>query len=104
MSLPPYLREHDGSVILALKVHPRARTSGFAGTLGSELKLKVTAPPVDSAANEAVLAYVAHVLGLPRRNVVLIRGATATHKWIRLDGLPALTIAERLASLMGHAA
>ena len=95
--LPPFLREQDGAVWLALKVQPRAKRTEFAGTVGAELKLKVTAPPVDSAANEAVLEFLATQLDLPRRAVTLARGATSQHKLIRLDGIPAPRAAERLA-------
>ncbi len=84
---PPGLREHDGAVLLSLKVQPRARRTEWAGALGDELRLKVTAPPVDSAANEAVLEFLASHFGLPRRAVSLIRGATSQHKVIRLDGI-----------------
>lgn len=95
--LPPFLREQDGAVWLALKVQPRAKRTEFAGTVGTELKLKVTAPPVDSAANEAVLEFLATQLDLPRRAVILARGATSQHKLIRLDGISALQTAKRLA-------
>ncbi len=87
MILPPYLRIQDGAVFLALKVQPRASRNEIAGPMGNELKLKVTAPPVDSAANEAVIEFLAGHLKLPRRCVTLMRGQTSTHKTIRLESI-----------------
>jgi len=52
MSLHGFLSVHDDALLLSIKVQPRARRNELAGTLGSELKVRVTAPPVDSAANE----------------------------------------------------
>ena len=96
MSPPPFLREQDGALMLSLKVQPRAKRNELAGTVGTELKLKVTAPPVDSAANEAVLEFIADTLGLPRRAVNLVRGQTSQHKTLRLDGLTLDEAAARL--------
>ncbi len=96
MTLPPFLRIQDGAVILALKVQPRASRNEIAGQLGNELKLKITAPPVDSAANESVIEFLAAHLILPRRCVTLVRGQTSTHKTIRLDSITAEDVVRRL--------
>lgn len=96
MSLPGFLSVHDDALLLSIKVQPRARRNELAGTLGPELKVRVTAPPVDSAANEAVVEFLAETLRIPRRQVTLVRGQTSTHKVIRIDGLDAATAAERL--------
>lgn len=96
MTAPAYLREQDGAVLLALKVQPRASRNEIVGPLGAELKLKVMAPPVDSAANEAVVEFLARQLGLPRRAVSLVRGQTSPHKTIRLDGITLAEAAQKL--------
>lgn len=93
---PGFLRVQDDAVMLALKVQPRASRSELAGPLGNELKVKVTAPPVDSAANGAVIAFLAERLGLQRRQVTLVRGQTSTHKTLRLDGITLDEAARRL--------
>jgi uncharacterized protein YggU (UPF0235/DUF167 family) len=51
------------------------------------LKVKVTAPPVDSAANRAVIEFIAETLNCPRSAVTLVRGETARHKRLLLKGL-----------------
>lgn len=96
MSLPEFLSVQDDAVLLSIKVQPRAKRNELAGLLGSELKVRVTAPPVDSAANEAVLEFLAETLGIPPRQVTLIRGRTSTHKVIRIDGLDAIAVSVRL--------
>jgi uncharacterized protein (TIGR00251 family) len=94
---PTFLREQDGAEMLTLKVQPRASRNEIAGPLGQGLKLKVMAPPVDSAANEAVLGFVTKHLVLPRRAVILVRGQTSPHKTIRLDGISLADAARKLA-------
>ncbi len=97
MSQPaPYLRAHPDGVILSLKVQPRASKNELGEAIGAELKLKVTAPPVDSAANEAVLRFLAERLNCPRGAVQLLRGQTSRHKQVLLAGLRLEDVARRL--------
>lgn len=87
MSPPPYLQAQNNGLLLAVRVQPRASRTELAGILGAELKVKVTAPPVDSAANDALIAFLAATLDLPKRAVTLVRGQTSRHKLLRLEGL-----------------
>jgi len=96
MALPPYLRSQPDGVFLSVKVQPRASRNDVGGLHGSELKVAVTAPPVDSAANQAVVELIAEILGLPRRAVTLVRGQTSRHKILRLDGLTAEEAAAKI--------
>jgi hypothetical protein len=96
MALPPYLRSQPDGVFLSVKVQPRASRNDVDGLHGSELKVAVTAPPVDSAANQAVVELIAEILGLPRRAVTLVRGQTSRHKILRLDGLTAEEAAAKI--------
>lgn len=93
----PALRETRDGVQLSLKVVPRASSNGWAGGgPGGELRLRVTAPPVDSAANGAVVEFVAESLGIPRRQVRILRGQTNPRKTLGIEGLPATEVARRL--------
>lgn len=94
----PALRETRDGVQLSLKIVPRASSTGWANTNSNsgELRLRVTAPPVDSAANEAVVAFVAESLGLPRRNVQILRGQTNPRKTLGITGLGLSEVARRL--------
>ncbi len=97
MNLPPFLRCQPDGLFLSVKVQPRASRDAVGGLHGKELKIAVTAPPVDSAANEAVVELLAETLGLSHRNVTLVRGQTSRHKVFRLDGITAEAAAAKLA-------
>mgnify|MGYP003338311304 CR=1 FL=1 len=87
MPLPCLTAHADGSVTLTLRVQPRASRTAIAGMHGDALKVQVSAPPVDAAANEAVVALVAELLGVPRSAVGIIRGATSRTKVVRAHGV-----------------
>lgn len=91
-----FLRESAEGVLLSLKVQPRASRNGVAGTHGDELKIAVTAPPVDSAANEAVLRFLADLLDCSRGSVQLIRGQTSRHKIVLVKGLTPAQILRKM--------
>jgi hypothetical protein len=94
-----YLREQKGVVLLSVKVQPRASSNEIGEAAGDELKIKVTAPPVDSAANEALLRLLADVLDCPRGAVQLVRGQTSRHKVVAIHGLAADEVAKKLAAV-----
>jgi uncharacterized protein (TIGR00251 family) len=97
MALPAYLKPQPDSVLLAVKLQPRSSKNEIVGALGEELRIKVTAPPVDAAANEALLRLLAETLDCPRGRVELVRGQTSRHKTIKLHGLTAEAVAAKLA-------
>ena len=82
--------------MLAVKVQSRASKNEIGEVIGNELKIKVTAPPVDSAANEAIVKLLAQTLACPRGDVRIVRGATSRHKTLAIRGMTATTIFERL--------
>src|ERR1039457_5316287 len=87
MNLPAFLRVQAAGVLLSVKLQPRASANEIGGALGDELRIKVTAPPVDAAANEALVKLLAQHLDCPRNRVERVRGHTARHKTIKLYGL-----------------
>ena len=93
---PSYLRVQSDGVYLAIKLQPRASRNEIEGPLGDELRVRVTAPPVDAAANEALLRLLAETLGCPRGGVQLVRGQTSRHKTVCLRGISAAAAAEKL--------
>ncbi len=72
--------------MLAVKLQPRASANEIGGPLGAELRIKVTAPPVDAAANEALVGLLAGWLDCARGRVELIRGHKSRHKVVKLHG------------------
>lgn len=98
MSTPAYLKAQGDGVLLSIKVQPRASKNEIGEAMGAELKVKVTAPPVDSAANEAVLRLLADVLDCPRGCVQLIRGNTSRHKQILIQRMTLEEVAAKLGA------
>ena len=98
MPLPPYLKVQNDVVFLHVKVQPRASRNEIGEVLGQELKVKIAAPPVESAANEALVRFLAEVLDCPRHVVTLARGGSSRHKVIALRGIPAESIEPKLVS------
>ncbi len=96
MSIPAFLRVQSDGVLLAIKLQPRASRNEIGEPLGAELRVKVTAPPVDAAANEALVRLLADTLDCPRNRVELVRGHTSRHKTVRLLGLSAEAVLSRL--------
>ena len=95
---PGFLSTQSGSVILALKVQPRARKNAIVGPLGPELRVALTAPPVDDAANDALVRFLADQIGCARHQIEIIRGRTSRHKVIRITGCSPETIIESLVT------
>lgn len=86
MALPNYLRAQSDGTLLSVKLQPRASASEIGDALGDELRIKVTAPPVDAAANQALVELLAETLDCSRSRIELIRGHTSRHKTLKLHG------------------
>jgi len=77
------------SIRIAVYVQPRAKRTEIAGRHGSDLKIRVAAPPIDQAANETLLAFVAQRLGVRLHHVRLISGAMSRRKVLEIEGITA---------------
>lgn len=92
----------DGEgVRLAVKVTPRATRNRIAGVVGDAdgrlvLAVRLAAPPVDGAANTALIAFLAERAGLPKSAITIESGKTARRKIVRLVGISAETLSNRL--------
>lgn len=77
-----------GGAALPVKVVPRASRNEIVGVgLDGALKIRVTAPPVEGAANEAVITLLADALGLPKSNIDIVAGLTSTTKLVSIIGV-----------------
>jgi len=85
-------------VTFAVKVHPRAKRNAITGEVGEALKIALTAPPVEGRANEAVIELLAEVLRVPRGSVSIAAGQSSRSKVMRVRGLTAAQVEERLRS------
>lgn len=96
MATPNYLRPQPDGTLLSVKLQPRASANEIVGLAGDELKIKVTAPPVDAAANEALLELLAETLDCARHRVELVRGHKSRHKVIKLHGFTPEAVRQKL--------
>jgi len=92
----------DGALTVSVRVTPRSSRTSFTRGPGGVFAARVNAPPVDGAANDAVMVLVARSFGVPRRAVTILSGDTARDKRLAIEGDPA-ALAERAAALYGAA-
>jgi hypothetical protein len=90
---------HDsaGGASFQVRVHPRARKNAITGEVGEALKLALTAPPLEGRANQACIDFLAEFLNVPRSSVTIAAGESSRNKLIRVSGMSAAQVEERLA-------
>ena len=82
----------------AVKVRPHAKKNAITGKVGDALKLALTAPPADGKANEACVEFFAKLLKVARSSVTIAAGETSRNKVIRVAGLTAQQVRDRLGN------
>lgn len=92
------MRSQGGAILLSIKLQPRASANEIGEALGNELRIKVTAPPVDAAANEALLRLLADRLDCARNHLELVRGHTSRHKVVKISGMTVEAVLGGLAA------
>jgi uncharacterized protein (TIGR00251 family) len=90
------LRPEGTGCLLKVKVTPRGSANAVLGVAEGALRLRLTAPPVEGAANAAARDFLADLLGLPRRSVELTRGQANRSKVFRIEGLDPSGVRARL--------
>ncbi len=91
-----WLQVRGDGVILHLHIQPGAKKTEVAGPHGDALKIRLAAPPVDGKANEALVAFVAKQLGLPKSRVELVSGQTSRAKRVAVAGVDAAEVTQKL--------
>ena len=94
--LPPWIRAVDGGAQVDVHAAPRAAKSTVAGTHGERLKIRLAAPPVDGAANDALVDLIAERTGVASRDVTLVRGASSRRKTVAVAGVDPRRLAAAL--------
>ena len=88
----PWLTETPDGAVLNLRIVPRAAKNAIQGEHGDALKIRLCAPPVDGAANAALIEFLSETFALPRARVQLLAGATSRNKRVLLAGVPAAKV------------
>lgn len=86
---------------LDVTVVPNAKRTGSDGLHDGALRVRLLAPPVDGKANEALIAWLARELGLPKRDVALLRGQTSRRKQLTVAA-PVTLVADWLSQQAAH--
>ena len=76
----------EAAIRFEVRAKPRARKSAVVGVQEGALVVQLAAPPVDGAANEELIATLARALGIPKRDVAIVRGDSARHKLVEVRG------------------
>jgi uncharacterized protein (TIGR00251 family) len=90
------IKDSPNGATFAVKVHPRAKKNAITGEAGDALKLSLTAPPADGKANQACIEFFAKLLKVPRSSVTIAAGQTSRNKVMRVAGVTAQQVRERL--------
>jgi uncharacterized protein len=83
------IKEHNGGISFAVKVHPRAKKNAITGLVGEAIKLSLTSPPLDGRANEACIEFFAKLFRVPRSSVTIAAGEKSRAKVVRVAGITA---------------
>lgn len=97
MTSPIALRDTPDGCILPVRVHPGARRNDITGVHDGALKISLTTPPTDGRANDALVAFIAERLRIPRSQVTLLTGATSRSKTLRIAAKSAANIQAALS-------
>ena len=93
---PPIVKQEGPDVLLSVHVQPRASRNQLVFQGADRIALRLTAPPVEGAANAACCALLADLLDLPKSRITILRGETARRKQVRIQGANATDILIRL--------
>ena len=93
-SLPAWLSSNGDAVVLAVLVQPRASKNQLCGIQGDELKIRLTSPPVDGAANKLCVQFLAKLLGCSKSSVTLLSGHKSRHKRLAVAGVTAQQVVQ----------
>jgi len=81
------ISETNDGIVFCVWVQPRASRNELCGISGSELKLRVTSPPVDGSANKLCTEFLADVLGISKARVCIVRGEKSRHKLVKVNNI-----------------
>jgi len=81
------IKETADGVILQVHVVPRSAKSEVAGVHGDALKLRIAAPPVEGQANKECIRFLSDILGIRKKQVVIVGGSKSKNKTIAIEGI-----------------
>ena len=94
------IKEDGQAVVLSVYIQPRASANQVVGLQGEALKIKLTAPPVEGAANKALVEFMAQYLGLAKSRIQVAKGDRSRQKQLRIEGISMKQLMEKLADIL----
>ena len=94
------LTSHAGSVYLPIRVIPRAGRTAVAGVRQDSLLIRLASAPVDGAANDELVAFMATLLDLPRRQISIASGERSRSKRVAVSGVTAEQVEAKLSAIL----
>ena len=92
------VQDTEDGTILTVHIQPRASTTEYVGIHGDAIKIRVAAPPVDGAANDELIRFLARQFSIPASSVRIRSGASGRHKRVLVKGVTA----ERALARLNH--
>jgi len=86
----------EESATVNIQVMPRASRAGVAGLLGDAVRIRLTAPPLENRANEALVRFLSNLLDVPRPSVTIVAGMRGRKKIVRVAGISRADLFRRL--------
>jgi len=86
--------------LLSIRIIPRASKSTIAGRRGDAILVRVAAPPVDGAANEALIELLAKALALPKRDISIVAGERSRDKRVSIAGISDAELSARVSDIL----
>lgn len=93
-----FIQEVPGGVLLRVRVHPRSSRVSVGPAEGDALTVRLTAPPVENAANDQCVRVLAKALGVRPRQVAVVSGHKSREKRVRVEGVDARRVREALGT------
>ena len=96
----PFIEATEKGVVLNVRLQPRAARNEVAGVIGDSLKIRVTAPPAEGAANEACRDFLAKLFGIAKGSVHVVSGSKSRQKKVLLSGVQTDAAASLIRDLL----
>ncbi len=88
MDIP--FKRSKGGITIEVRVDPRSSKAEIRGVMGSVVKVKLTAPPVDGAANRQLIELFSKELGITKSLIRIVKGETSRNKVIEIEGIDSI--------------
>ncbi len=91
------IEEREEEVLVRVRVQPKSSRNEIRGEVDGRIRIALTAPPVDGAANKALITFIAKTLGIAKRNIILLQGETSREKTLSIKQCPVTAVLSRFS-------